>query len=239
MVCSFWAPFFGHHPGIFIRPEVYTLVGVESVNGSSMNGDCPELCVSVIGGVRACDCAGTEDIINGAFIDDIVPNIDLTRRGGGANDFVWASQLYTARRLVGMVNVTINFRFSSAFTLHEVEIFLFNCPSLGIGAESIHVTDAGSAFPSPLRPFATDLGSVTLTDGMQNCVSLTRVSIQVHNPQNEQIYAIDISTAHEWVHIGEVRFSDQLFTTVADPSTQQPPSITGKFLSPSVGIHYT
>ena len=222
--------------GVFITPITYTLDRVEAENGSSVNGNCPDQCVLTGSAIRRCDCAtaglGGEST-TGTLIDGMVPIIDTTQRDSTGTIFVWASQLYTARRNTGNVNVTINFRFNSRFTLHEVELYLFNCPIWGIGAQSIHMNDAGLNFPSVSRLRAIDLGSVTLTGDMQNCASLTRVSIPIQNPRNERNYAIDFSTSFQWVHIGEVRFSDQPITTTAaptSPTTQPPSTTTGKRL---------
>ncbi len=209
------------HSGALFTPEGYTLMGVEAVNGSSANANCPEACV-VETTIKRCLCPFSGgDQITGILIDGVIPSIDTTQRDR-TNNFAWASQLYTARRNTGG-NVTINFRFEDRFTLHELELYLFNCPGqLGIGAQSIHVTDGGLTFPGVLRQFAIELGSITLTGDMQSCTSLTRVSIPIQNPQIVRNYAIDFSTPYEWVHIGEVRFSDQLITTTAGPTTAAP-----------------
>ena len=229
--------------GALFRPDGYTLEGVEAVYGSSENGNCPVQCVGMVNSIRRCFCGiGNENIINGALIDGIVPLIiDTTLRDAPGINFVWASQLYTARRNTGSAgvgNVTISFRFFNRFTLREVELYMFNCPTMGIGTQSAHVNDAGGGFLIS-RQFAMDLGSVTTTD-MLTCTSLTRVSIQIQTPSHARYYAIDFTTPYEWVHIGEVRFSDQLITTTSAPTTTVAPNTTNPTtLTPTTDVPTT
>ena len=134
----------------------------------------------------------------------------------------WLNQLYTV--MGGANSVMIRVRLdatSNGATLpaREVVIHIFNCPAWGIGAETITVRYSAT-FPNFFGVLDSP-GSVSLTTNIQNCDSLTRVSIPLqpindvvpiyflvfHNPSGAVI---------QWVHIGEVMFSDQ---PIAVPTT--------------------
>ena len=204
------------HPciGAFITPTAYTLSGVMAVNGSSANGGCPSPCVGVVSGITTCDC-GThstigEDAITGVLIDGV------TEIG---TEPVWAAPLFTVRGSTD--TVTLGFRFPASVVLHEVELYLFHCPAWGIGAERIVI-------PQFIRVFDS-IGSVGLTSDLQNCASLTRVSIPLQMAWSTVQYFIEFTNPSgdliEWLHIAEVRFSDQPITTIVDtdpPTTREP-----------------
>ena len=191
--------------GAFITPTAYTLSGVMAVNGSSANGGCPSPCVGVVSGITTCDC-GThstigEDAITGVLIDGI------TEIG---TEPVWAAPLFTVK---GSTNtVILGFRFPASVVLHEVKLYLFHCPAWGIGAERI-VIHNGASFTEVFD----SIGSVNLTSDPENCTSLTRVSVPLQMTRSTASYFIEFSNPSgdliEWVHIAEVRFSDQPITT--------------------------
>ena len=195
------------------------------MNGSSANGGCPPPCVGVVSGITTCDCLTHsiigEEAITGVLIDGVIPTIDTlemnTRRGG----FVWAARLFTVRGSTD--TVTLGFRFPASVVLHEVELYLFHCPAWGIGAERI-VIHNGASFPQFIRVFIDSIGSVTLTSYLQNCASLTRVSIPLQMARSTTSYFIEFSNPSgdliEWVHIAEVRFSDQPLTTTMMTTTE-------------------
>ena len=202
------------------------------MNGSNSNGGCPSEYVGTpSNNIRTCDCLGTgigEEAITGVLIDDTVPTIDTAQT-------MWASQLFTVMGGASGSNVTIGVRFSSGVALREVVIYLFNCPAWGIGAETIFIHYA-QGFPTFTRVFDS-LGSTTLTSTeTQNCNSLTRVSIPIQPTFELTNYYIEFhnpsGAAIQWVHIGEVRFSDQPIiiqtttetapaTTTANPTTME------------------
>ena len=199
------------------------------MNGSSANGGCPSPCVGVVSGITTCEC-GThstigEDAITGIFIDGVIPTIDTLERNP-SGDSVWEAPLFTVRGSTD--TVTLGFRFPASVVLHEVELYLFHCPAWGIGAERI-VIHNGASFPQFIRVFDSK-GSVTLTSDLQNCTSLTRVSIPLQMVMSTTSYFIEFTNPSgdliEWVHIAEVRFSDQpiIATTVdTDPPTTREP----------------
>ena len=192
------------------------------MNGSSANGGCPSPCVGVVSGITTCDCGAHstigEEAITGVLIDGIT-TIDILMRGT-ASDVTWAAPLFTVRGSTD--SVILGFRFPAGVLLHEVDLYLFNCPAWGIGAESI-VIHNGASFPQFIRVF-NSIGTVFLTNDLQDCTSLTRVSIPLHMARSTTSYFIEFSNPSEdlieWVHIAEVRFSDQPITTTMTTGTK-------------------
>ena len=209
--------------GAFLTPTAYTLPGVMAVNGSSANGGCPSPCVGVVSGITTCAC-GThsllgEDAITGVLTDGVIPTIDTTERNT-AGDFEWAAPLFTVRGSTD--TVILGFRFPASVVLHEVELYLFHCPAWGIGPERI-VIHNGASFPQFIRVFS-NRGTVILTSDLQNCTSLNRVFIPLQMTTSTESYFIEFSNPSgdliEWVHIAEVRFSDQPITTTMMTTTE-------------------
>ena len=216
--------------GAFLTPNAYTLPGVMAVNGSNANGDCPMECVVLASGINTCDCTDTlledEVITASVLIDGVVPTIDTLEKNE-ANESVWAAPLLTVRASTG--SVTLGFRFLTRVVLCEVELYVFHCPAWGIRAEDITIHN-GAAFPQFITGAFPSRGRVTLTSDMQDCTSLTRVSIPLQMATRTSSYFIEISSVSgriEWVHIAEVRFSDQCDSTTMAPTTS---SSTGKYL---------
>ena len=209
--------------GSFLTPNAYTLSGVMAVNGSNANGDCPTVCVVLQAGISTCDCIlGEEAIANSVLIDGVVPTIDPSERNS-ADEFVWAAPLLTVRASTG--SVTLGFRFQTRVVLCEVELYVLHCPAWGIGAEDITIHN-GLTFPQFIRVFPS-IGRVFLTSDIQNCTSLTRISIPLQMVNSTSSYFIEfnsISGTTEWVHIAEVRFSGQPIMTnpATNPLSAQP-----------------
>ena len=221
-------------PVAFLTPNAYTLPEVMAVNGSNANGDCPTECIVLASGMSTCDCTDStladDDITASVFIDGVVPTIDTSERNS-ADEFVWAAPLLTVRASTG--SVTLGFRFQTRVVLCEVELYVFHCPLWGIGAKII-VVHNGAAFPQFIQGIFPSRGRVFLTSDMQNCTSLTRVSIPLQMATNTSSYFIEINSFSEleWVHIAEVRFNQCDSTTMAttdlhtNPLTEQ--QTTGK-----------
>ena len=210
------------------------------MNGSHANGDCPTVCVVRSPGTRVCDCTdstlgiGDEAITASVLIDGVVPIIDTSERNS-ADEFVWAAPLLTVRASTG--SVTLGFRFQTRVVLCEVELYVFHCPAWGIGAEDITIYN-GATFPQFIPGTSPSIGRVFLTNDMQDCTSLTRVSIPLQMTNSTSSYFIEINSVSgriEWVHIAEVRFNQCDSTTMdtTDPNTTPPmeeltTSTTGK-----------
>ena len=186
------------------------------MNGSSANGGCPSPSVGIPSGITTCDSGthsvlGEEVLTAGVLIDGFIPTIDTAGE--------WAAPLFTVRGSTD--TVTLGFRFPARVVLHEVELYLFHCPAWGIGAERITIHN-GASFPQFIGVF-NSTGSVDLTTDLQNCTSLTRVSLPLQMARNTSFYFMEFSNSSgdliEWVHIAEVRFSDLPITkaTTATP----------------------
>ena len=205
--------------------------GVMEVNGSHLNGNCPTECVVQPSGINTCDCIQkailTDEAINASvLIDGVVPTIDTSERNDSADEFVWAAPLLTVRG-----SVTLGFRFQTRVVLCEVELYVFHCPAWGIGTEDITIHN-GQAFPLFIPGIFPSRGRVVLTSDMQNCTSLTRVSIPLQMANSTSSYFIEINSVSgriEWVHIAEVRFSDQCDSTTMAPTNSTTKMPTGKW----------
>ena len=158
------------------------------------------------------------------LIDGVVPTIYTSERNS-ADEFVWAAPLLTVRASTG--SVILGFRFQTRVVLCEVELYVFHCPAWGIGTEDIIVHN-GAAFPTFISGIFPSIGRVILTSDMQNCTSLTRISIPLQIATSTSNYSIEINSISgtiEWVHIAEVRFSDQCDSTTmatTDSTTEKP-----------------
>ena len=208
--------------GVFHTPNAYSLSGVMAVNGSNANGDCPTECVVLRSGINTCDCTDStladEAITASVLLDGVVPTIDTSERNS-ADEFVWAAPLLTVRASTG--SVTLGFRFQTRVVLCEVELYVFNCPLWGIGAEDITIHN-GATFPQFIPGTFPSRGRVALTSDMQDCTSLTRVSIPLQMATSTSSYFIEINSVSgtiEWVHIAEVRFSDDCAMSTMSPNT--------------------
>ena len=147
-----------------------------------------------------------EGTITGVLIDGMIPTIDTSQRGN------WASQLFTV--IASIPSYALGFRFQSRVALQVVELYVLYCPAWQIGATTINVYDS-TTYPSFTRS-APSVGSVNLTRNMQNCESLTKVSVSLQTTHRVSSYFIEFTnpTLIHWLHIAEVRFSDQPIPTV-------------------------
>ena len=194
------------------------------MNGSDAIGGCPQACVQTMSTSTYCDCTGTAGAgtFTGVIIDGVVPTIDTSQRG------TWATQLLTVRG--SAQNIRIGFRFQNYFMLHEVELYLFYCPSWNIGG-SLRGTNTINTYNAILFPifidsFGGSVGSVTLTSDMANCENLTRVSIPLQGARSTSNYFIEFTSSQrfiEWISIAEVRFADE-----STPSTSSTRLMPGK-----------
>ena len=202
------------------------------MNGSHANGDCPTECIVLASGINTCDCTEailTDEAIDASvLIDGVVPTIDTSERNS-ADEFVWAAPLLTVRASTG--SVTLGFRFQTRVVLCEVELYVFHCPAWGIGADDITIHN-GATFSQFIPGIFPSRGRVFLTSDMQNCTVLTRVSIPLQMATSTSSYFIEINSVSgtiEWVHIAEVRFSNQCDSTTIAPTNSTTKMPTGKW----------
>ena len=143
----------------------------------------------------------SEGTITGVLIDGMIPTLDTSQRGN------WASQLFTIQ--ASIPSCALGFRFQSRVALQEVELYVLYCPAWQIGATTINVYDS-TTYPIFIRE-QPSVESVNLTSNMQNCENLTRISIPLQTTYSVSSYFIEFTnpTLVHWLHIAEVRFSDQ------------------------------
>ena len=149
-------------------------------------------------GKKVCDCT-----FSSVLVDGVSPNINTS-------DNDWAAQLVTVRRNMEMFridfdHVLLTFGFDTAVSLTRIEIDLFHCPDLGIGAPTINIhynPEYNLTFSISLPGFA----QVLITD--PNCTSLFTAVIL---PQGQVFHILHIlvdfdSKPIDWVYVGEVKF---------------------------------
>ena len=217
--------------GTLFQPIAYTLPdGLQSVNGSNITGGCQESCVMMpISGttINGCDCPGSTTPASGVLIDSDIPSIDTTQHG------TWASGLFVVNRN-GQDSFVIGFSFDSSFFLRELEVTYFDCPIWGAGVTTINVYSS-FLFPSFFIAASTNIGVLSLVgDTFPSCTSLRTISISVQSTESTDIYFIEFSFAGgssvnplNWLHLGEIRFSDVTLTTTTTASIR---TSTGNFL---------
>ena len=162
--------------------------------------------------INGCDCPGNTPV-SGVLIDGVIPSIDTLQRG------MWARELFTVRRN-GRESIIIGFKLSSEIGLQGVEVTLFNCPVQGIGITGVKVYSS-FLFPQFLNTASTLLVTYN-SPPSDNCLSLSTISIPIQPPMaSSDLYFIEFlftggSSIHQlnWLHLGEIRFSDEPPTIV-------------------------
>ena len=170
---------------------------------TSRNGSSPDMgCSSIVerDGVMVCDCNSQSYLVDG-----VSPDIDTS-----ISD--WASQLVTVRRNGATADtnldyVLLTFGFETAVSLTGIEMDLFHCPDLGIGAPLIRVYlneeydltfSNGLPFLIGVVPSESRCDSLSSFTISETAGSLYRVvHILITFPDSNNI---------EWVYVGEVRF---------------------------------
>ena len=105
--------------------------GITSRNGSSFDMGCSLIVER--DGVMVCDCNSLSYLVDG-----VSPDIDTSTSD-------WASQLVTVRRNeatadISFAHVLLTFGLDTAVSLTGIEIDLFHCPTMRIGAPVITVS---------------------------------------------------------------------------------------------------
>ena len=186
------------------------------VNGSDVTMGCAESLFITANGIKTCGFVGGS--VSSYLFDGNPPDPDIDTSAPN-----WASQLVTVRKNdattdISYDHVVLAFDFESAVSLTSIELDLFLCPELNIGAPNITVygdetASSGLVFHeiSVTVNIITFLHSVTPSQSL--CGSLSTVSILLPNTGTSYItWYIVVSfppqSEIEWVHVGEVRLLD-------------------------------
>ena len=196
--------------------------GIESVNGSDVNMGCAS---PLVDSDSVVVCGSPCDPSESYLVDDNSPAIDTSTSN-------WASQVVTVRKNdanddITFDHVVLTFGFDIAVSLTAIELDLFLCPELNIGAPyiTVYAEESNLVFryinvPAPTLDFL-----VNYTPSQSSCDSLTTVSIpfQGGEPSHSTwhiAFSFDLQPGIEWVFVGEVRFLD----TSAEPNPVCSPS---------------
>ena len=169
---------------------------------TSRNGSSPDIgCSSIVerDGVMVCDCNSQSYLVDG-----VSPDIDTSTSD-------WASQLVTVRRVEGTADtnldyVLLTFGFEANVSLTGIEIDLFHCPNMRIGARRIDVY-LNEEYDLSYRTGLTLLRSVVPSES--RCDSLSRFTISETTDIHYHVVHILITFPDsniDWVYVGEVRF---------------------------------
>ena len=109
-----------------------------SVNGSSANGNCSNVTLSIS---RTCS-----NPTSSVLFDGHIPTLT------GLDGDMWASQLFTIERVFN--NIQMHFYFTTAPGIMAVEVVAFTCPEWDIAAEHIGLLNSAmsSVVDSKYRP---------------------------------------------------------------------------------------
>lgn len=188
----------------YIQPTAHTLsCPPQSTANGSITCGCPPSCIHK-SGVWTCECSEGSGQY-GYMIDGEVPQINVSTS-------TWASHLFTWKS-GGSYAFLIGFEFQESIVVREVEVYLFYCPLWSIGYPRLTVY-IGRDFPNTIELVGGDLGSAQLTGDMENCEKIIRVSIPLRYDHVSTTYSLEFGHGaeipREWIHIAEVKFSDQL-----------------------------
>ena len=174
---------------------------IESVNGSDINMGCTSPLVDS-DGVMIC-------MSQSYLVDGCSPVIDT-------NISDWASKLVTVRKTqndeFSFDHVLLTFGFDTAVTLTGIELDLFLCPDMNIGAPYITVfadeeSNLTFTYDSLARlPFQNSAPSQS-----SSCDSLSTVTITLRDILTDpyltwHIVISQFTSSIDWVYVGEVRF---------------------------------
>ena len=174
--------------------------GIESVDGSDINMGCTSPLVDS-DSVMIC-------MSQSYLVDGCSPVIDTSTSD-------WASQLVTVRKTqtdeFTFDHVLLTFGFDTAVTLTGIELDLFLCPDMNIGAPYITVyADDESNFIFTSSSF-TSLPFQNYSPSQSSCDSLSTITITLTNLLTDpyltwHILISSFTSSIDWVYVGEVRF---------------------------------
>ena len=171
--------------------------GITSRNGSSFDMGCSLIVVR--DGLMVCDCNSQSYLVDG-----VSPDIDTSTSD-------WASQLVTVRRNEATADtnldyVLLTFGFETAVSLTGIEIDLFHCPDLRIGAPLIDVYLSEEYDLT----FSTGLTLLRVVEPSESrCDSLSSFTISETTDKLYHVVHILIffpDSNIDWAYVGEVRF---------------------------------
>ena len=195
-----------------IPQQQFVPQGIKSVNGSNVTMGCAQPLFSTTEKIKTC---GLGVGVSSYLFDGNSPDIDTSASN-------WASQLVTVRKNatddISYDHIVLTFRFDTAVNLTSIELDLFLCPELNIGAPNITVygDDTGSSGLT-FSELSVSLKIITVlhsvTPSQSSCGCLSTVSIPLANDGTLYlIWHIVVSfppqSEIEWVHVGEVRLLD-------------------------------
>ena len=136
-----------------------------SPNGSTSTGQCSTL-----------DLLTCLDPASSILFDGDIPSLSGVTSGSQS----WASRLLAIPVPVGNDFGTLVFDFANVpgfFRIDRIEVTLFNCPRMGLGVQSIEVSQSSSTYSSLGTGFTTF--AAPLASSASSCTSLVRVCIPV------------------------------------------------------------
>ena len=171
--------------------------GITSRNGSSLDMGCSLIVER--DGVMVCDCTSQSYLVDG-----VSPDINTSTSD-------WASQLVTVRRNEGTFDtnldyVLLTFGFEANVSLTGIEIDLFHCPNMRIGARRIDVY-LNEEYDLTFSTGLTLLRGVEPSES--RCDSLSSFTISETTDKLYHVVHILITFPDsniDWVYVGEVRF---------------------------------
>ena len=184
--------------GIMAVPVQVVPQGITSRNGSSFDMGCSSSIVER-DGVMLCDCNSQSYLVDG-----VSPDINTSTSD-------WASQLVTVRRNeatseILLDHVLLTFGFETAVSLTGIEIDLFHCPNMSIGAPLITVFINQEYHLT----FSTSLPLLRSVESSESkCDSLSSFTISDTTGSFYHVVHILITFPESninWVYVGEVRF---------------------------------
>ena len=190
--------------------------GIESVNGSNVTMGCAQL-NEFFTEFKFCGDSNTfGGGVSSYLFDGNSPDIDTSALN-------WASQLVTVRKnnatdAISYDHVVLTFSFEPAVSLISIELDLFLCPELNIGAPNITVYgDETGSSGLVFNEFFVTLNIVrvlqSVTPSQSSCGCLSNVSIPLPNTGTFYftwyiVVSFPPQSEIEWVHVGEVRLLD-------------------------------
>ena len=169
--------------------------GIESVNGPDINMGCTSPLV---------DSAGVMVCMSQSYlVDGFSPAIDTSTSD-------WASQLVTVRKTqtdeITFDHVLLTFGFDTAVTLTRIELDLFLCPDINIGAPYITVYADEESNLVITYDSLTSLPFQSYTPSQSSCDSLSTINITLidilTNPfLTWHILISSFTSSIDWVYV--------------------------------------